>query len=63
MADMVELMEQLRTERVSCLEQLEENTRAMQAIAAEADRVGHSGYRIAQLLGVTNRTVYMWLKG
>lgn len=63
MADLVERMEQLRVERVAALTELDKIISEMQVVAAKADRAGHSGYRIAKLLGITHRTVYMWLKG
>jgi transposase len=55
-------METLRLERLERLADLDRNTIAMRLIAVTAQTAGLSAYRIAIMLGVTNRTVYRWLK-
>ena len=62
MTDLTDRMEQLRLQRLAHLADLKDSTTAMRLVAAEAHRSGLSAYRIAKLLGVTNRTVYLWLK-
>lgn len=59
--NIVDQMEQLRIDRVIRLAELNRNTHEMRAVAAKAHEAGQSGYRIAKLLGVTTRTVYLWL--
>lgn len=61
MKDINERMEELRVDRVTRLAALETNTIAMRTAAAQAHKDGQTGYRIAKLLGVTTRTVYLWL--
>jgi hypothetical protein len=61
MSDLMERMEQLRAERIVRVAELNKNTIGMRLIAVEAEGAGHSAYRIAKLLGVTTRTVYLWL--
>lgn len=60
---LLERMEQLRAERIVRVTELNKNTIGMRLIAVEAQAAGHSAYRISKLLGVTTRTVYLWLKG
>lgn len=62
MENLTKRMERLRSERVTRLAELHKNTIAMRLISEEAQREGLSPYRIAKLLGVTNRTIYMWAK-
>ena len=62
MGNLVERMEQLRVERVEALAELGRNTTEMRSVAVKAQAAGQSAYRIAKLLGVTTRTVYLWLK-
>lgn len=61
MNDLIERMEQSRTERITRVRLLNQNTIQMRLLANQAHRDGLSGYRIAKLLGVTTRTVYLWL--
>ncbi len=62
MNDLTARMEELRLQRLAHLADLNDNTTAMRFVAAEAHRSGLTAYRIAKLLGLTNRTVYLWLK-
>jgi len=63
--DMNELLGHMKTlgnERVVCVAQLNKNTIQMRQVALLAKRNGQSAYAIAKLLGVTPRTVSLWLK-
>lgn len=61
-AGLFDRMEQLRIERITRVRLLDQNTIGMRLIAVEAKAAGQTAYRIAKLLGVTTRTVYLWLK-
>ena len=63
MTNLLERMEQARAERIIRVTELNRNTIEMRLLAADAQDAGYSPYRIAKLLGVTTRTVYLWLKG
>jgi hypothetical protein len=60
---LTERMEASRTDRLFCLAQLNKNTIEMRLLAADAYDAGLSVPKIAESLGVTHRTVYLWLKG
>lgn len=61
--ELFERMEQLQAARKVCVSELNKNTAEMRLIAVAGAAAGQSAYRIAKLLGVTTRTVYLWLKG
>ncbi len=62
MSDLSQRMERLREDRIDELAALNKNTIQMRLVAIEAQAAGESAYRIAKLLGVTHRTVSLWLK-
>jgi transposase len=55
-------MEASRLERLSRKAELNKNTIEMRLLAADAHDAGLGVLEIADLLGVTHRTVYRWLK-
>ncbi len=59
---MEETLRRLAEERESILKQLERNTTIMKLAAYDANQKGFRAPTLAKLLGVTKRTVYLWLK-
>jgi hypothetical protein len=62
MDDVIERLEAAGDARLVHLTELSKNTIQMRLLAAEARDAGLGVLRIAGLLGVTHRTVYLWLK-
>ena len=56
-------MERVRENRKNITKHLHKNTIEMRLLAAEARAAGLGVLKIAESLGVTHRTVYLWLKG
>lgn len=61
-SDRDDMMRNLSEDRDEALAHLNKNTIRMRLAAIEAEANGYSAYRIAKLLGVTHRTVSLWLK-
>jgi len=54
------ILQQLGDDRRAIMQDLERNTRHLQQTIQQAKQHGYSNYRIAQLTGVTKRTVAIW---
>jgi hypothetical protein len=62
MDDVIERLEAAGDARLVYLTELTKNTIEMRLLAAEARDAGLGVLKIASLLGVTHRTVYLWLR-
>jgi transposase len=59
---MDETLKRLAGERESILNELQRNTTLMKQAVWAANERGYRAPTLAKLLGVTKRTVYLWLK-
>lgn len=59
---MYDTLKRLADERRSILNELNRNTSLMKQAAWSATEHGYRAPTLAKLLGVTKRTVYLWLK-
>lgn len=59
---MEETLKRLAGERESILTELHRNTSLMKQAVWQANEKGFRAPTLAKLLGVTKRTVYLWLK-
>jgi transposase-like protein len=62
MNDLNKRLQAARDARLVSLRELDKTTIEMRLLAAEARAAGLGVLKIARLLGVTHRTVYLWLR-